>query len=149
NETIAEDITQEVFLRAYTRMEQYRGEAKISTWLCSITINACRDYLRSWSHRKLVFSQALQGHQAQANSESAESEALRRLDKKEILERVLHLPLKYREVLVLHYFEELSAAEIAELLGMKEPTVRTRIQRGIAKLKQSDIGGVTAWKMEM
>jgi RNA polymerase sigma-70 factor, ECF subfamily len=144
DEMIAEDIAQEVFLRAYRHIDDYRGEANIATWFYRITVNACKDYLRSWSHRKSILSQLVQPTET---SRSAEQEALRKLNDHELSGRVMALPIKYREVIVLHYFEHLKSREIAELLGLKESTVRVRIARGIAKLKEEFIGGETVWSM--
>ncbi|MGZ4111720.1 MAG: sigma-70 family RNA polymerase sigma factor [Tumebacillaceae bacterium] len=144
DEMVAEDIAQEVFLRAYRHMDDYRGEANLATWLYRITVNACKDYMRTWSHRKRLLAQMVQGPEANA---SAEQEALQKLNDDELSRRVMALPIKYREVIVLHYFEHLKSREIAEMLDLKESTVRVRISRGVAKLKEELIGGATAWIM--
>jgi RNA polymerase sigma-70 factor (ECF subfamily) len=138
DQMVAEDIAQEVFLRAYRKMNEYRGDASVATWLYRITVNACKDYLRSWSYRKLVFTQTFSDRQA---DESTEQEVLRKLNQNELAAKVMKLPIKYREVIVLHYFEQLKSREIAELMNLKESTVRVRISRGIAKLKEELTGG--------
>lgn len=141
--SIAEDIAQEVFLRAYKHMDEFRGDAKVSTWLYRITSNACKDYLRSWSHRKLVVTHLFS---PEKTSESAEQEVLRSLEEDELLRHVIRLPLKYREVIVLYYFEQLKSREIAELLDTKESTIRVRISRGLEKLKKALTGGDEQWE---
>jgi RNA polymerase sigma-70 factor (ECF subfamily) len=139
---VAEDITQEVFLRAYSNMEDYRGDSKVSTWLCRIAINASKDYLRSWSYRKVIFTKALP---LLNSTESAEDEVMRKLQGDEVLQRVMALPLKYREVVILRYLEDMEVREIAELLGLRESSIYTRLQRGIAKLQEHEKRGVYTW----
>lgn len=133
DQMVAEDIAQEVFLRVFKKMEEYRGESSVATWLYRITVNACKDFLRSWNYRKLVFSQTFLERKT---DESTEQEVIRKLNENELVRKVMELPVKYREVIVLHYFEQLKSREIAELLDLKESTVRVRIKRGIDKLKQ-------------
>nr|WP_018130722.1 sigma-70 family RNA polymerase sigma factor [Effusibacillus pohliae] len=138
DQMVAEDIAQEVFLRVYKKMEEYRGESSVATWLYRVTVNTCKDYLRSWNYRKLVFSQTFLEWKT---GESPEQEVIRKLNENELVRKVMALPVKYREVIVLHYFEQLKSREIAELLRLKESTVRVRIKRGIDKLKEELSGG--------
>lgn len=142
DQMVAEDIAQEVFLRAYRKMDDYRGDASVSTWLYRITVNACKDHLRSWSHRKLILTQTFQDRES---DETTEQEVLRRLHENDLVQKVMELPVKYREVIVLHYFEQLKSREIAEMLNLKESTVRVRISRGLVKLKDQFGGGEGAW----
>lgn len=135
DQMIAEDLAQEVFLRAYRKMDEYRAESSVATWLYRITVNACKDYLRSWSHRKLVFSQKFLD-QSQGAEDSAEQEVIRKLNENEVVQTVMSLPVKYREVIVLYYFEGLKSREIAQTLDLKESTVRVRMSRGLDKLKE-------------
>lgn len=138
DQMVAEDIAQEVFLRAYRKMDEYRGEASVATWLYRITVNASKDYLRSWSYRKLIITQTFQDRQS---DHSTEQEVLQKLNENELVEKIMELPVKYREVLVLYYFESLKSREIAKMLGLKESTVRVRISRGLEKLKEQLTGG--------
>lgn len=133
DQSAAEDITQEVFLRAYRKMEEFRGEANVATWLYRIAMNASKDYLRSWSRQKAVFKKAFA--QRGETSESTEQQVIHKLNENELIQFVMKLPIKYREVIVLHFFEQMRSTEISELLAMNESTVRVRIKRGLAKLK--------------
>ena len=141
---IAEDIAQEVFLRAYRHMADFRGASDVKTWLYRIAANVSKDYLRSWNYRKTVLAQALFRKET---AESAEQEALSRIHTSELARQVLALPVKYREVIVLYYFEQLKSREIAALLDLNESTVRVRLARGIGKLKQEMKGGEAAWNL--
>lgn len=136
---LAEDITQEVFLRAYRNMEHFRGDANVSTWLCRITINASKDYLKSWSYRKLIVTQKFI---KQDHHPSAEENLMKSLHENELVQKVMDLPVKFREVIVLYYFEDLKSKEIANLLELPESTVRVRIKRGLEKLRKQLRGGV-------
>lgn len=72
--------------------------------------------------------------------ETPEQELIRKLNENELVRKIMELPVRYREVIVLYYFEQQKSKEIAELLDLKESTVRMRIKRGIDKLKQELIG---------
>ncbi|MCD7034349.1 sigma-70 family RNA polymerase sigma factor [Metabacillus sp. GX 13764] len=127
---LAEDVTQEVFIRCYRNLDQYRGEAGYKTWLYKIAINRCKDELKS---RWFTFHQIKE--KAGKRTASAEQSFLDRQRKKDLSELVLRLPLKYREVIMLHYYEELKMEEIKLLLGMNISTVKTRLRRGKMLLK--------------
>ncbi|WP_369385783.1 sigma-70 family RNA polymerase sigma factor [Mesobacillus boroniphilus] len=53
----AEDITQEVFLKCYEKMHLFRGDSSYKTWLYKITVNKCKDYLKSWSYKNIIFTE--------------------------------------------------------------------------------------------
>ncbi len=131
---LAEDVAQEVFYRVYRDLDKFRGESSYYTWIYRITVNLCRDYLRSAALRRLIpwgDNQALEriGGKTTAWLEAVEGG--------EVFHKVMELPLKYRTVLALHYFQEMSTGEIARVLGITEGNVRTRLCRGRAMLKRS------------
>lgn len=131
----AEDIFQEVFLRAYTHADSFRGESSPRTWLYRITVNLCRDRLRSAGFRRLVVI----GDDAVGSLlppvPDAEEEALAEADREELLEAVLRLPLEFREVILLYYIHELDVREVAEALGLTAGTVKSRLHRARLKLR--------------
>ncbi|MCL6600162.1 MAG: sigma-70 family RNA polymerase sigma factor [Alicyclobacillus macrosporangiidus] len=130
----AQDIAQDVFLRALTKMESFRGESSVKTWLLSITVNRCKDYLRSWAVRHEV-----QDEEQMALREAAsdtEAEAVNRLERERVWQALQQLPLKYREVVVLYYMRGLPGHEVARVLGISEQNVRTRLHRGRTMLRQ-------------
>ncbi|MFP3393209.1 sigma-70 family RNA polymerase sigma factor [Brevibacillus sp. SIMBA_040] len=128
---IAEDITQEVFLKAYRGLDQFRQESSVKTWLYRIAINESRKYLRSWSFRQ-IFSTYLSkkelGPEKVADT-NVEAAVMQRLSKVQIAERVMMLSPLYRKVMILHYFEDLSIKEIAHVLNISEDAVRTQLHR--------------------
>lgn len=136
---LAEDIAQEVFCRVYVNLERFRHGASYFTWIHRITVNLCRDYLRSAAFRRLIpwgdtYSLEEIGGKTERLLEVAEGG--------EVLQKVMDLPVKYRVVLALHYFQDFSIRQIAEITGMKEGTVRVNLSRAREMLKKSLAQGV-------
>ena len=121
----ADDAVQEVFLRLYTAQKPFEGEEHLRRWLLRVTVNWCRDVLRSpWRRRRVPLDQL----PADPEFKEPEQQAL--------YQTVMALPERYRMVLVLFYYEELTVMEIAALLGLEVSAVTTRLSRARAKLKQ-------------
>ena len=121
----ADDAVQEVFLRLYTAQKIFQSEEHLRRWLLRVTINYCRDVLRSpWRKRRASLDEL----PTQPVFQKPEQEAL--------YQTVMTLPENYRIVLVLFYYEELSVREIGTLLGLETSAVTTRLSRARAKLKE-------------
>ncbi len=132
----AEDIVQDVFVTCYTKMDSFRGESSVKTWIYRITINRCHDYHRTWSFRNLQFTDKI-SRWMKGDSKTPESDLLAKDEKEALANQVLSLPVKYREVLLLYYFEELSVQEISLMLFINESTIKTRLHRGRQMLKEA------------
>ncbi|MEK3720010.1 RNA polymerase sigma factor [Paenibacillus sp. FSL H8-0034] len=129
---LSDDITQDVFVRVYERLFSYRGEASVKTWLLTITRNLVRDHWRSaWFRKVMPFGTPLAKGES---APSAETEALNRLVSEEVWLVVLSLPIKLREVLLLHAHHQLTHTEIARLLSISEGTVKSRLYRARVKV---------------
>ena len=124
----AEDIIQEVFVRFYLHMEEFEKRSSAKTYLYRITVNECKNYLRSWSYRKTELTAALLPDRTTGRTTEAEVLAAERSD--EVIRAIGELPGKYREVIWLYYYAELSVAEVAEVLKCSQNTVKTRLARG-------------------
>ena len=98
-------------------------------WFIRVTINACTDWLRKLSHRKCLPLEII-----------AEESEIQDSFSDDILEAVLQLPEKYRNVIYLFYYEEYTAVEIAKILGRKENTIYTWLSRGKEILRRQ-LGG--------
>ncbi|NLL19920.1 MAG: sigma-70 family RNA polymerase sigma factor [Clostridia bacterium] len=122
----AEDIAQEVFCRVYQHLERFRGDSSYYTWIYRITVNLCKDYLRSAYFRRMLPWGDFRHLDSLKQREERMFEVV---EGGEIFQKVMDLPLKYRTVTALYYFEEMSTAEIAEILHVKENVVRTRLCR--------------------
>lgn len=118
---LAEDAYQETMVKAWRQLSTFRGESSAKTWLSHIAVNTCRSLLRSGWFRMRRRSQpieALLGLAAPDRSEESE-----------VTQAVLALPGKYREVVVLYYYEEMKLREIAEALELPVNSVSTRLRR--------------------
>jgi len=133
NKQTAEDIVQDVLMKAYEKREEFRGEANYKTYLYRMTINRSYDYLRSWTYKRIIYSQKMQ--EVLKSESRTENIVIEKSTDKAIGEAILMLPIKYREVIVLYYYKELKIEEIAILLELSINTVKTRLKRGREKLK--------------
>ena len=129
NYTDTEDVFQTVFLKYVQSAIQFESDEHERAWLIRVTINACKDLLKSLFHRRTV-----------PLDEILEQPAEMREDHKEVLEAVLSLPQKYREVVYLHYYEGYTAPEIGKILGKKANTVYTLLTRSRQLLREK-LGG--------
>jgi RNA polymerase sigma-70 factor, ECF subfamily len=123
----AEDAAQEIFVRIYRQLGRYDPGRKFSTWVLAIATNYCIDQLRRRRMQLVPLENIIPW--ARAREAGPEGEAITQEARDEVQRVIGQLPEKYRAPLVLRYFEELSCAEIAEVLGMPEGTVKTQIHR--------------------
>jgi RNA polymerase sigma-70 factor (ECF subfamily) len=128
----ADDITQDVFFIVFNRLYTFRGEASIKSWILSITRNKALNYLKSAFIRKVALIDTIMHMGAQ--SPSAEQTVLDRMSSRAIWEHVMKLPVKFREVIILHYHFDLSMGEIAAALHISEGTVKSRLHRAKKKM---------------
>lgn len=131
NKQAAEDIVQDVLLKAFEKQASFREEATYRTYLYRMTINRSYDYLRSWHYKNTILGEKIQRLFAQSTEQDIVIQSENRL----LAEAVLALPLKYREVIVFTYYFDYSSDEIGTLLNCSAATVRTRVARGRKKLK--------------
>jgi RNA polymerase sigma-70 factor, ECF subfamily len=139
----AEDVVQETFIKAFKHLGDFRGEARLSTWLTRIALNEA--FARKRRRRNTVQLEALQLRtNAQiepspmiAPAQDPELTAAQKQIRK-LLERAIdRLPENLRTVFVMRDVEELSTAEAATLLGLGEPTVKTRLHRARRMLREA------------
>ena len=140
----AEDVAQDVFLKVSRSLDSFRGESSVSTWVYRIATNAAMDRVRSPAYRARVVSIPVDdscdaGEPRAAiedNASSVEEEAIRSEMSGCVQGLVAQLPEDYRTVLVLSETEGLKNAEIAEVLGISVETVKIRLHRARARLKE-------------
>ncbi len=130
---VAEDIVQDVFIKFYKTETNFKQQSSVKTYLAKMTINKSCDYLRSVKGRLAILYNSWK---VTSQSEvSAEQRTLNKLKDNQIAAAILELPIKYREVIVLYYYEEMTSHAIATLLHIPENTVKTRLKRGREQLK--------------
>ncbi|WP_391205958.1 sigma-70 family RNA polymerase sigma factor [Psychrobacillus sp. L4] len=131
NKQAAEDIVQDVLLKAFEKQASFRGEAMYRTYLYRVTINRSYDYLRSWHYKNTIVGEKIH----RLFGRSTEQVVVIESENRQLAQAVLALPLKYREVIVFTYYLDYSSEEIGTLLNCSPATVRTRLARGREKLK--------------
>lgn len=122
NREDALDMVQETFIRWITKRPDFESDEHEKAWLLRVVINLSRNLVKSAAHR--TSCELLDIYPA----ESSEEEGL--------IQEVMKLPEKIREVIYLYYYEEYNSREIGEILGENVSTVRTRLSRGRTLLKQ-------------
>jgi RNA polymerase sigma-70 factor (ECF subfamily) len=133
-----EDAVQETFVRAFEHLRGFRGEASVQTWLLCIAINVCKNKRGSfWRRRVTLTDDDAALHAEPADARALAEANLLQCEWKHVLRRALRqLPDKFRVPIILHFYEDLSGAEIAAVLGWNESTVWTRIYAGCRKLRE-------------
>ena len=129
NHADTEDVFQNVFLKYLLYEGSFSDAEHEKAWFIRVTINACKDHLRSLFRRGELPLELLADEAAELDT-----------GHQEVLEAVLSLKDKYKDAIYLHYFEGYSAAETAALLGSKESTVFSLLSRGRAMLREK-LGG--------
>jgi RNA polymerase sigma-70 factor (ECF subfamily) len=128
DEATAADVTQQVFLKLFTRIGQFQGEAEFTTWLQRVTTNACVDEQRK-RRRVQQLDEGLELNEPRGRW--VQEESLARAEVSRSVKRaVAALKPKLRVVMLLKYFEEMSYEEIADALGLSKGTVASRLNRG-------------------
>ena len=133
NPSTAEDIFQDVFLKVNKYLSSFQGKSSEKTWIIKITINTCKDYLKSAWRKKVVsienFNDTIENASFDENIIDSENASM-------VLNEILLLPTKYKDVLILYYYKDFSTVEISSVLNIPEATVRTRMKRAREMLKE-------------
>jgi len=135
NPADAEDLLQEIFLTAHRKLDGFRGDSSLGTWLYRLATNQCLDYLRSRGARAGQVTDALDEDLAidSAGSRGLAEQTVTKMD----LERALaRLPDGCRAAFVLHDVEGLEHREVAEVLGIAEGTSKSQVHKARLKLRR-------------
>ena len=126
---LAEDAVQETFVKAYKALDTFRGDSSEKTWLIRIAINTCRSIRRDrWFHFV-------------DRSVAADTLPIQAAEDRALMEAVMSLPHKYKEVVLLYYYQGLNLKEISEALGVAASTISTRLKKAREKLRRELEGG--------
>lgn len=127
NQSDAEDIAQEAFLKLIKLWPKFENHEHEKAWLIRVTINLCKNHLKTAWHRKTV---AINDNCYSLSSEE-----------NEVLEVVMQLPVKFRNVIYLYYYEDYSVKQIADILERSENTICSWLFRARKALKTKLVGG--------
>lgn len=129
NYTDTEDVFQTVFLKYIQSSKAFESEEHEKAWFIRVTINACKDIFKSFFRTKTVPLEALDDYKGELEEEA-----------NDLLQTILALPEKYRQVIYLHFYEGYTAPEIGKILGKNTNTVYTLISRAKKLLKEELAG---------
>ena len=130
----AQEIVQDVFVTCYEQYEKVRQIEKIKPWLYRVTINRAKDVLRSTWVKRVLLHNALAHEQITSNL--TEETILQNDEQTTLFHMILALPVKYREVILLFYYEDCSIDDIANTLKVNSNTIKTRLKRGRSLLEK-------------
>ena len=144
DESVADDLTQECFIRAYTNRDNFRGDAKVSTWLLRIAMNLATDQQRN---RRLAFWKSLMTLETEdetrtdlvsriAVSARIEEGMLANEKLKHVWHAVSLLPMRQRQLFVLRFVDEMSIAEIVEATALRPGTVKAHLHKAVNTVRR-------------
>lgn len=140
NET--QDLAQEVFLKIYRQIKNFREESKLSTWIYRISINTCLDWKKKKNRLKSInFSNMVNEENKDQNIDIKDESMLpdeiiiKGEDQKQVHKLIYELSNKYKTVLIMYHFNEMSYKDIATALNIPQRTVETRLYRARRTLK--------------
>lgn len=140
---LAEDILQEVMIACFKNIGTFRHESSYKTWLLKITINKCKDLLRKWSFKNIVYKKNVDYQTV--DEITPETKTMVSFDEQHLIKEVMLLPIKFREVIILFYYQELSLEEISLIMNTNVNTVKTRLHRAKKRIKESMKGREEEW----
>src|SRR6185503_10608719 len=142
---IADDVTQQIFLKLFTAIRQYRGDSQFTTWLYRLVVNACIDERRRRS-RWLPWGETVA--MKNTGERRSQEKQFARLEVAEaVREAIAELKPKFRLPILLKYIEGLSYEEIASVMGCSKGTVASRLNRGHSQLAKrlSHLNNAALW----
>lgn len=132
-----EDLAQETFTRIFARRKDYEARAKFSTFLWRVALNLCYDELRKRERRRELSLDGdldLSAEENASEAPSPDATLARQESAQRVRDALMSIPESYRSVLVLRHYEDLKFREIADVLGIPEGTVKSRMAEGLTQL---------------
>ena len=130
---LAEDITQDTFFKAMQRLDSFRGDCALTTWLCRIARNQYLNYMNRQTRSQDI---AKQSQQSAAASDSIDADLIKQEQAMEIIDAMQKLANPYKEVFSLRTFSELSFKEIGKEFGKSDNWARVIYHRAKLKIKE-------------
>ncbi|MFE4524906.1 sigma-70 family RNA polymerase sigma factor [Cytobacillus firmus] len=130
---LSKDVTQNTFLKAYENFNTIQKKDSIKYWLIRTAVNECKDYLKSSYKKRTTITDEEPLISVELN---IDEKFIKQLERKKIRNMLFSIDEKYREILILYYYQDLSLKEISSLLNINENTARTRISRARKVFKE-------------
>ncbi|HET7220431.1 MAG TPA: RNA polymerase sigma factor [Vicinamibacterales bacterium] len=134
NAADAEDLLQEIFLAAHRKLDSFRGESALGTWLYRLAVNLCLDYLRSRTGRAIQVTDPLEGEPGLPDA-AGRGLAERTVSKMDLERALAQLPEGCRTAFILHDVEGLEHREVAEVMGIAEGTSKSQVHKARLRLR--------------
>jgi RNA polymerase sigma-70 factor, ECF subfamily len=134
NPADAEDMLQEIFLAAHRKLDSFRGESALGTWLYRLAVNLCLDYLRSRTGRAIHMTDALADDPVLADA-SSHRLAERAVTKMDLERAIAQLPEGCRTAFLLHDVQGLEHQEVGEIMGIAEGTSKSQVHKARMRLR--------------
>jgi len=146
--SVADDVTQQIFLKLFTAIQQFRGDSEFTTWLYRLVVNACLDERRQ-RKRWLPWGETVEMTNF-TDGKSADKEFERVELSEAVQDAIAELKPKFRLPILLKYIEGLSYDEIASVMGCSKGTVASRLNRGHSQLAKrlAHLNNSAAWQGE-
>lgn len=129
----SEDITQEIFIRIYRSLSKFRGDSSIYTWIYRISINTIRTYAKD---RTIADTLSVDHMEDIPDDAWDEEKLVEGLQNSSVISLIQRLPDKYKEVLVLYYYQDLKVEDICSVLNEPSGTIKSKLHRGRNMLKE-------------
>ena len=142
---VADDVTQQIFLKLFTAIRQFRGDSEFTTWLYRLVVNACLDERRR--RRRLLPLPETIAMTNPSEKKPQEKQYARREVSEAVQAAIGELKPKFRLPILLKYIEGLSYEEIASVMGCSKGTVASRLNRGHSQLAKrlAHLNNPAAW----
>ena len=139
----AEEAVQDTFITAFDKITQLVDSDKIKNWLTSILVNRCRTQMRKRSWKNIILTLDLtERFHKDINFSGPEEHLLKLIENQHLADAIQELHYKYREVIIMYYFNEMKISDISSYLKVNENTIKSRLTRGRFLLKDILMRGV-------
>lgn len=143
SEEDALDVTQEIFIKIFRKIDTFEGNSKLSTWIYRVTVNYCKDFLKKQNKIKCISIdkpiEGIQGEYAlelEDDSQTPQSALESKLQRESLIKAIGCLDDDQREIIILRYINELTYNEISEILNLPLGTIKSRLNRGRKRLAE-------------
>ncbi|MGL5633814.1 MAG: RNA polymerase sigma factor [Sarcina sp.] len=127
--SIAEDLTQEIFIKIFRYIGKFKGDSSLKTWIYKISLNICREYYRK-NKKVTYFGEEFNKETEVEDKFDLEEEILELMDNEVIANALEKIKPAYRDIIYMFYYKEFTIKDIAKILDENENTIKTKLRRG-------------------